>query len=239
MKFCPTHPPTPTVCSTFVFFWFSFALNCALGFSCREAAALDVFTTRGSGEGHKSIFAFLASEGAALPCRGIPPAAGSPLPLLPAACPPLCPFADETSSRFSHPAPGGGGVSPLIYLEQGFDLRLLYFVKKKRKKKEKKEEKGCILHTRSHVQDSGIHCAEIKKTLACAGAKRLRDTCKKKRSGLMIKLWIEALYVPCKWGMQHGQRLITPLYCPFSPTHLILWAHNSTAVRGVYDNNTI
>ena len=119
-----------------------YLFNCLIGFyprawkTSREAAALDVFTARGSWEDINLLFSFFlfGCKSQQYHAEGF-----TPLPALFLSAPRCMssaafPFGDETSSHFSHSAPGA--VFPLLYFEHDFDLRSLCFLilKKKLKK---------------------------------------------------------------------------------------------------------
>lgn len=139
------------------------------------------------------------------------------------------PFGDETCSHFSHPAPAGvfpwyTSSTALIW---GFLCSLIFLLKK--------NIHIMLLSSYKRPWSSSSTWRRIAKELRVLVPKDWGAYAKK--SGLMIKLWIEALYVPGKWK---SSALSAWLFLCILPSlqNLIHWAHNSTAGRGVNNNKT-
>lgn len=112
-----------------VFYLFNSVIECCpRAWKQQNAAALDVFTARGSWDVINLFFPpffLLAAKEQHYHAEGFPllPALFSPAPRCMSSA---LPFGDEPSSHVSHPAPGG--VFPLIHIERSFDVKLLCFL---------------------------------------------------------------------------------------------------------------
>lgn len=181
----------------------------------------------GKRRGHKSIFflSFFWLQKTALPCRGIPPAAGS---LLPRSSLHVLRFAFWwwNFSPFFTPCSRWG--FPLICIEHGFDVKLLCFLIWK-----KPPTIYCVVFLIQEAMHAVEYLALKWKRIARPCAKKIEDHMQK--CGLMIKPRIEALYVPWKWKCSMVSGWLFLCILP-SLQHLIHWAHNSTAGRGVNNN---